>query len=110
MRKLPPAIRSFDSRVIKPAAKKADPFYLTPEYREWREAVISRAGGRCEAVDHGMRCRKAQPHHRMFADHVHEVSDGGAKYDVANGRCLCGSHHTFKTTKTRADRLAAPTR
>jgi hypothetical protein len=40
----------------------------------------------------------------MFADHVVEVKDGGALYDVANGKCLCGSHHSAKTAQARAAR------
>lgn len=105
MRKLAPSLRLFDGRALKPPAKTADPFYLTPEYRAWREAVIARAGRRCEAHEHGRRCRKAEPRHRMFADHVKEVRDGGAQYDPANGQCLCGRHHTLKTADERRKRL-----
>lgn len=108
MRKIGSLISNrFDARAIKPEPKRADPFYLTPEYRAWRETVISRAGRRCEDIDQrtGSRCTKAEPSHRMFADHVIEVKDGGAPYDPANGKCLCGSHHTFKTAQARADRL-----
>lgn len=108
MRKLGPLIRATaDARAVKPEAKTADPFYLTQEYRAWRETVISNAGRRCQAIEHGNRCSKAEPRHRMFADHVKEVRDGGAPYDPANGQCLCGSHHTLKTTAARAARLAA---
>ena len=109
MRKLGPSIRTFEHRRIKPEEKKADPFYLTPEYRAWREKVIGKAGRRCEAVDHGNRCRKSEfnrPPDRMFADHIKEVRDGGAKYDPVNGQCLCGRHHTLKTVDARAKRLA----
>src|SRR5262245_3817541 len=107
LKTLRPSIRLFDARAVKPQAKTADRFYLTPQYREWRDKVIARAGGRCEVVERGLRCTKAQPDHRMFADHVREVSDGGAQYDLANGQCLCGSHHTRKTAATRAHRLRA---
>jgi hypothetical protein len=44
------AIRSevgAEPRAVKPPPKTADPFYLTPEYRAWREVVIARAGRRC---------------------------------------------------------------
>jgi 5-methylcytosine-specific restriction protein A len=105
LKTLPPPIRAFDFRAIKPAPKIADAIYRTAEHREWRAQVIARAGGRCQAIDDGQRCRKAAPHHRMFADHIREVGDGGALFDVANGQCLCGSHHTSKTTATRAKRL-----
>jgi 5-methylcytosine-specific restriction enzyme A len=105
MKTLGPAIRPFDARAVKPQAKRVDPLYLTPAYREWRAKVIARARGRCEAVEHGQRCRKAEPQHRMFADHVREINDGGAPFDLANGQCLCGACHTRKTAGTRAKRL-----
>lgn len=85
-----------------------DRHYGTPEHRAWAAAVIARAGGRCEAITDGVRCHKAQPKFRMFADHIKEIQDGGAKFDPANGRCLCGSHHTFKTAQERAKRTATP--
>lgn len=44
----------------------------------------------------------------MFADHIKEVRDGGAPYDLMNGQCLCGRHHTIKTTQARAARLSQP--
>jgi 5-methylcytosine-specific restriction enzyme A len=105
MKTLRPMIRQLDARAVKPAPKAADAIYLTAEHRSWRAKVIARAGGRCQAVEHGQRCRKAAPEHRMFADHIREVSDGGLALDVANGQCLCGSHHTRKTAAARARRL-----
>lgn len=100
-----PRFATIDTRAAVPPPKQADPIYHTPEYQVWRETVIARAGRRCEAVDHGLRCRKAEPHHRMFADHVIEIKDLGARFDPANGKCLCGSHHTTKTVQARARRL-----
>jgi 5-methylcytosine-specific restriction protein A len=105
LKTLRPSIRAFDARAVRLAPKTVDPLYLTPQYREWRANVIARAGGRCQAVENGQRCRKAQPQHRMFADHIREIGDGGAPFDLANGQCLCGAHHTRKTTATRAKRL-----
>jgi 5-methylcytosine-specific restriction enzyme A len=102
---LKPSIRAFDGRPVKPQEKRADPIYLTPEYRTWREAVIARAGRRCEAMVGGKRCPKREPGHRMFADHITEISDGGAPFDPDNGQCFCGGHHTFKTAQARAARL-----
>lgn len=107
LRTLPPRLKTLDTRSVKVAPKRADPFYLTPEYRAWRDAVVCRAGERCEAVEHGERCSKAEPQHRMFADHIRERRDGGAPLDILNGRCLCGSHHTLKTANARAQRYVA---
>jgi hypothetical protein len=100
LRCAPPFLRAADVTAARLPPKVADPFYATPEYREWREAVIGRALGVCETPGCGRRER------RMFADHVAEVRDGGAKYDVGNGACLCGSCHTRKTASVRAARLA----
>ena len=114
LRSLAPRLRSLDTRSVRPPPtpitpqqrfKKADPIYSSPEFRAWRAAVVSRAGGRCEAYDHGHRCTKKQPQHRMFADHRDEISDGGAPFDIANGQCLCGPHHLMKTAQARRDRI-----
>lgn len=95
----------FDGRAVKPEPKRVDPFYLSPEYRKWREIVIRRAGGRCEVIENGQRCTKAQPQHRMFAHHVRERNDGGDPLDPSNGECRCGAHHTTVTVANRADRM-----
>jgi hypothetical protein len=42
----------------------------------------------------------------MFADHIKERQDGGDPFDPANGQCLCGAHHTLKTGRERARRMA----
>jgi 5-methylcytosine-specific restriction protein A len=91
-----------DTRSMRPPPKAADPLYHTGNYKTWRVEVIARAGGRCEAVTNGQRCGRKE--RRMFADHVDEVRDGGDRFDLANGQCLCGSHHTAKTAQARAAR------
>jgi 5-methylcytosine-specific restriction protein A len=115
LRTLAPLVRALDTRTVKPPPspispqqrfKRADPIYASPEFRAWRAKVVARAGGRCQAIVYGQRCTKAQPQHRMFADHIIELRDGGEPFDVANGRCLCGPHHLMKTAQTRRDRLA----
>ena len=98
--------RMFNNHVVQREPKRADPLYLTQQYAIWRQAVAARAGYRCQAVDNGRRCRKAMPDHRLFADHVVELQDGGAAFDPANGQCLCGAHHTVKTMAARAKRLS----
>ena len=101
---LGPSIGCIDTRRVKAPPKVAEDIYSTPEYLAWRETVIGRAGGRCEAVDDGRRCWKARPRFRMFADHKVELRDGGAPFDPDNGQCLCGAHHTAKTAAARAAR------
>jgi 5-methylcytosine-specific restriction protein A len=101
---LPPRIGTADTRRLKPPPKRADPELLTEQYRAWRAEVLRRAGYRCQWIEHGQRCTKAAPHHRVFADHVVEREDGGALLDLSNGQCLCGSHHTTKTAGARAKR------
>ena len=115
LRSLGPLVRTLDTRTAKPPPtpvspaqkfKKADPFYGTPEFRAWRSAVINRAKARCEAIVHGERCTRRHPQHRMFADHIVEIADGGSLLDLNNGQCLCGPHHLMKTAQTRRERLA----
>src|SRR5437762_993334 len=101
----PPRITSADSRRVPPPPKIAGSIYATPEYRAWRESVIRQAGGQCEWVENGRRCSKGEPKHRLFADHVTELRDGGAAFDPRNGQALCGAHHTIKTARARAARL-----
>jgi 5-methylcytosine-specific restriction enzyme A len=98
---LRPTLAMLDTRTAFPAAKQADAFYSGREYLAWREAVIARANGVCEATE----CNRAEP--RMFADHIAEVRDGGAKYDIANGQCLCGSCHSRKTAREKRRRIEA---
>lgn len=97
-------IPTVDTRRIKLPEKSADPELLTKEHRAWRAAVLERAGYRCEAIDHGERCQVRAPA-RLFADHIVERRDGGAPLSMANGQCLCGSHHTRKTAAERAARM-----
>ena len=101
-----------DLRTARAPAKQADPHYSDPRHRAWREGVIARAGGRCEDLDErtGERCQASEASgQRMFADHVDELGDGGARFDPTNGRCLCGRHHTLKTNQERRRRHAGST-
>jgi 5-methylcytosine-specific restriction protein A len=106
LRSLGPMVRTIDTRTTPLPPKQKDPVYNTPEFRAWRAVVVHRAGGRCEAVDaFGLRCTKAEPEHRMYADHRIELRDGGALLDINNGQCLCASHHELKTYAARAQRM-----
>lgn len=100
---LKPLVRTLDARTAPLPPKTAAPIYSTPEYARWRNAVITRAGGRCQDAS----CRAQHyPGQRLFADHVKELRDGGAPFDITNGMARCGSSHTAKTMRERAKRMA----
>lgn len=77
----------------------------TREHIAWRKAVLMLAGCRCQAIQNGRRCTAAMPDQKLYADHINERKDGGAKYDVANGQALCARHHALKTNRARAVRM-----
>jgi 5-methylcytosine-specific restriction enzyme A len=104
LRTLAPRVRIIDTRVTRMPRKRMDPVYNTPQFQAWRAQVIARAGGQCEVVTHGYRCTKAKPTHRVYADHIIELRDGGQPFDLNNGQCLCASHHELKTMAARARR------
>jgi 5-methylcytosine-specific restriction enzyme A len=101
VRRLAPLFRTVSTRTLAAPQKRKDAIYDTPAFRSWRAQVVARAGNRCEAIEDGERCRKAHPAHRMYADHVIELRDGGRPFDVWNGQCLCAVHHEKKTFKAR---------
>ncbi len=104
IRVLGPLVPKSDGRTTQVESKRADPIYHSEEYKRWREQVLLSAGFRCEWIENGSRCTKAAPQHRLFADHIKELRDGGAPFDPANGQCLCGAHHTRKSVQARANR------
>jgi 5-methylcytosine-specific restriction enzyme A len=104
LRSLPSLLRAVDTSTVRLPPKAKAEVYTTPQFRQWRAMVVGRAGGRCEAVDHGYRCSRAAPEHRMYADHINELRDGGALLDPNNGQALCASHHELKTMQARARR------
>jgi 5-methylcytosine-specific restriction enzyme A len=95
-------LRALPSRISAPA-KIADPIYASPEHKAWRRAVINRAGGTCQHPG----CIKGYPEHRLHADHIVELRDGGEPFDPANGQALCDEHHSLKTARARAERQAS---
>ncbi len=98
MKMMKPIMRSANLNAANPPPKMANPIYATEQHKLWRANVIKRAHGRCEWLF----CGRREP--RMFADHIVELRDGGS-YDLANGQCLCGSHHTAKTGLAARARL-----
>lgn len=101
-----PRLTATDTRKLRPPPKTVDPHYNTPGHKAWRAEVMRKAGNRCQWTVAGDRCRYAAPRHRMFADHIRELRDGGAPFEPANGMCLCSTHHVLKTMATRARRMA----
>ena len=95
-----PRLSTLDTRTAQPPPKVADPELLTPEHRRWRAEVIRRAGGMCQ----GKGCGRTGV--RLFADHIVERQDGGARLDPANGQAMCQSCHGKKTVRERAKRQA----
>lgn len=92
-------VTTADLRRAKPVPKKAEPFYLSAEWRALAKAVVAERGHRCE--DCGRQgCR-------LFVDHVVELRDGGDPLARRNLRVRCGSCHGKKTAAERARRMAA---
>jgi len=106
IRTLGPRLRLVDTSTTKLAPRIKAAIYNTPEFQAWRSEIVARAGGRCEAIDrHGHRCSRAAPEHRVYADHINELRDGGSPFDLNNGQCLCYQHHSIKTIAMRSRRL-----
>jgi hypothetical protein len=99
LQRIAPRIGTLSNRVP-PAPKQADDHYSSPEHKAWRTTVLKKAGYRCQHPG----CTKGAPEHRLFADHIAEIRDGGARLDPNNGQALCGQHHTAKTARERAKR------
>lgn len=100
LRAVPARLPVLDIRSARPAPKRADPFYLSREWRELVRRLIAKRGRRCEAKG----CGRSDC--RIFGDHIVELADGGEELDEANVMLLCGSCHTGKTASRRADRVA----
>lgn len=99
LKSIPPRLAKITGRRIAALPKQVDSVYLDPRHHEWRQYVIARANGICQWPN----CNRQEK--RMFADHIKEIQDGGARFDVNNGQCLCGSHHTIKTNIERRKRM-----
>lgn len=78
------------------APKVAQAFYLTRSWREARALALALGNHQCaECARRGC---------TLYVDHVIELTDGGAPYDQANLRPLCGACHTRKTHRARTER------
>lgn len=92
---------------IRTPQKKAEPFYLSAEWRALMDRIIAeRFGGRDKARCEDPACKMPWRRGiRIFGDHIKEAKDGGALLDPSNILCRCGSCHTRKTAEARGQRL-----
>ena len=72
--------------------------YCDKAHRAWRQAVLTRDAWQCQAC--GRVCGDRREAH---ADHIVPVSQGGERYAVSNGQCLCVSCHGRKTRGEQDD-------
>jgi len=100
LRSLPSMIKPLEPR-ISPAPKVADDLYASAEWRRFASRIKRERSGICCV------CGSS---HRVTADHIVEVKDGGALFDPRNVQLLCQAHHNEKTAaaaKTRAKKRMA---
>lgn len=98
---LPRRLGSLGSRV-KSLPKRADRFYLSAEWRQYR----SDHAAWTKAKDGGLWCCVCGAGGRLILDHVHERKDGGADLPAYEGaKWYCTAHHNSKTAAARARRV-----
>lgn len=73
--------------------------YQSDGHKAWALAVKKRDGFRCVV------CGAHGPGVRLIADHVIEIEDGGARFDLDNGACKCLPCHNRKTAVAKAARV-----
>ena len=81
---------------LKAPPKLADEFYRSPEWRRLVREIKAERGSWCQRCGSG---------HRIIADHIKELKDGGARLDRSNIELLCQSCHNKKTAASRAARF-----
>jgi len=69
-----------------------DEVYQTKRWREIRKIALNRDKGLCIWCFKENRIEPA-----VIVDHIVEIKDGGAKWDLENLQCLCRSCHNKKT-------------
>ena len=90
---------------LEPPLKLTLPFYRTPEWHALMSGIRRMRGNACQDPEH-------DPHvprygHRIFGDHIVELSDGGAPLDPQNILLRCSVCHGRKTIQARARRYQA---
>lgn len=109
MHMLTGCVATFDVRQAKPAPKKADPFYVSPEWRALvASEIVRRFGNKANTHCEDRAC--LTPHYRgirVIGHHIRERSDGGAGLDRANVKFLCYPCHARVTAAAARARMHA---
>jgi hypothetical protein len=85
--------------------KEVDPFYASREWRALVDKIKRERGDVCEDPH----CKG--PHsrgQRIYADHIVEIKDGGAKLKATGILLRCARSHSLKTARERAARMQRP--
>lgn len=96
LRMLGSRVATLDTSIAAPPPKVVEPFYTSAPWLNLMASIKRERGARCQD------CGRSGV--RIFGDHIIELKDGGAALDRRNVRLLCGSCHTRKTAKARAER------
>lgn len=109
LRTLGQKLRPSSAIKVRVPEKKAESFYLSPEWRSLMDQIIKqRFGDRGHARCEDPECRtKYRIGIRVFGDHIVERKDGGAELDPRNIICRCGACHSRKTAVERGKRVGA---
>jgi 5-methylcytosine-specific restriction protein A len=95
LRTLGHKLRPSSAFKLRPPEKVKRSEYYDERWVQLRARIVAERGSRCEV------CGKVG---RVLADHIIELSDGGALLDPSNIQLLCDVHHGEKTAQARADR------
>lgn len=91
----PLRLKSYKKDEDRPTA--AQQGYCSKSHKSWRKAVLARDGWQCQSC--GRICTASDPKTRAHADHIKPIAEGGDRYDLTNGQCLCASCHSIKTAR-----------
>jgi 5-methylcytosine-specific restriction endonuclease McrA len=73
-----------------------NPLYASTKWRKYRQAILMRRGGQCEA------CGTVPMFDReLHIDHIRPIAEGGEVYNEANLQILCIQCHGKKTAGER---------
>jgi len=89
---------------LTPRPKTVLPVYNSPEWRSLIAGIIKHRGRRCE--DPRCTTPNRAAGQRVYGDHIHELSDGGALLDPNNVMLRCAPCHGRKTAAERNKRMA----